>query len=273
MTKILILIQIGSCIHIDNLMSKILKYNNAANMFLFSIDNSLDIDIRKYNILNCIITNHYNVGMDIGPYILQIEWILKNLNADSYDYIYKIHTKTDQKWFNELTDIDINIDDMNEDIYMNEKWKFKLDNLNRFHINRICAENNINNIYYDKYLDNEIIYDEIDEKFYSEYYNIELKNCDILSNLLGYNINRNYIYDHSIKYSNIINAKYISIKQRHNIYFCAGSIFIIKYEKVYSFFQEIDIRKLYSNLEPKYSDNTYSTYVHALERIISSFFL
>jgi|SaaInlStandDraft_4_1057021.scaffolds.fasta_scaffold11500_2 hypothetical protein len=271
MSKILILVQIANCMYIDNLFSKILKYNNGINLFLISIDKSIFVNLKQYNLLNYRIFTHDNIGMDIGPYLLQLLWMCNNLHNNSYDYIYKIHTKSNQKWFDELTDIDI--DDSGKNIYMAEKWKFNLDNLNIFHINTICVEHNIKNIYYDEFYDNTVKYDEIDEQFYASYYDLSLNNCDTISRLLGYDVNRQFIYDHAIKNNNIVNEKYISVKRKHKTQFCAGSIFIINYKLTYDFFKTINIKKLYSHLEPEYTANDHSTYVHALERIVSSFFL
>jgi hypothetical protein len=239
-------------------------------MFLFSVDKTLKFDIEKYNLYKYHIMYHDNIGMDIGPYLLQISYILENLQHNSYDYIYKIHTKTNLGWFNELCDIDINGTD---NIYMAEKWKLKLDNLNISHINEICMDYNIENIYYDEILKNDILYDEIDEAFYASYYDQVLNDCSIISHLLSYNVNKKYIYDHAIENKYIVNEKYISLKRKRKIYFCAGSIFIIKFKLVYDFFNKIDIKSLYNKLERGYSINDNSTYVHALERIISSFFL
>ena len=69
-----------------------------------------------------------------------------------------------------------------------------------------------------------------------------------------------------------INDKQILFKRRHNVKFVAGTIFIINSKLILNFFKNIDIDLLYSKLECNYVVNTQSTYVHALERIISGFF-
>lgn len=270
MYKMLILVQIGSIANIDNLFSKILHYNNVDNLFIFSIMNKLNINIEKYNILKKVILYHSNIGMDIGPYLLQIKWILNNLHNNDYDYIYKIHTKTDQVWFNELTDI--STDNNFNDIYMSLKWSLKLDSLNKEHINNFCNYNNLENIYYDLHIPC-INYDDIDCDFYSSYYDIPLKDHSLILETLNIDINKEYILEHSKINDNIVNENQILIKRRKKIIFCGGSIFIIKYKLVYDFFKNIDIDNIYSNLEKDYTINTCSTNVHAMERIISSFFL
>jgi hypothetical protein len=56
-----------------------------------------------------------------------------------------------------------------------------------------------------------------------------------------------------------------------NIKFYAGSIFRIKFKKTYDLFAGVDLLNLYDHLELGYSTNESSTYVHAMERIISGF--
>ena len=270
MYKMLILVQIGSFANIDNLFNKILHYNNMDNLFIFSIMNELNIDIEKYNICRKVILYHNNVGMDIGPYLLQIKWMLNNLKYSQYDYIYKIHSKTDQLWFNELTNI--TTDNSFNDIYMSSKWSLALDSLNKYHINKFCDDNNLKNIYYDLH-SLTIDYEDVDCDFYSSYYDVPLKDHNLILKTLNIDINLQYIIEHSILNDNVVNENQILVKRRKKIRFCGGSIFIIKYNLVYDFFKNLDIDNIYSTLEKGYSVNTSSTNVHALERIISSFFL
>ena len=57
------------------------------------------IDIKK-EFPNAIFTYGENKGMDIYGFFLQIEYIIKN--NIQLDYICKIHTKTDDKWTNDM---------------------------------------------------------------------------------------------------------------------------------------------------------------------------
>ena len=190
----------------------------------------------------------------------------------------KIHTKTDDKWRNELLSDILNID-LNlikkDKIIGCKKWTLLLDNLNIQHINIICNYFNLKNIFYDKIkpiIYNHELFNEINTIFYSNYFNIKLSDCSALSNLLGYNINKRYIYEHMIKNGTFPSEDYIIESTRYkDIKFIGGTIFLIDYKIVWKYFSNINILELYNLLEIGYTINDKSTYVHALERIISGF--
>ena len=267
MTKILFLIQISNELFAHRVFEKILHYNTQENFYCVSILKSITINTDNYNLINSHIMYHDNIGMDIGPFLLQLKWLLTH-NV-SYSHVYKIHTKTNKKWFDELTNIQIT----NNDIEINERWKCILDIKNKYHINEICEKFNIPNIYYDKLLDISYNINDVDKSFYSLYYNIKLHNNKEINLMMGHDVDKSYILQHATINEHAINESQIKVKQRHNIVFCGGSIFIIKYELIHNFIHTLDIEKLYSVLEKEYTENNVSTYVHALERIISSFFL
>lgn len=269
MYKMLLLVQIGSIYNINKLISKIIKYNSYNNLYIFSIMENIELDLNKFGFHNLIILHHKNIGMDIGPYLLQIKWIINNLHVSDYDYIYKIHTKTKESWFNELTELP---ELLTDDIHMCKKWSLNLDSLNKTHINQICNDFNLNNIYYDVH-DTDICYNDVNCDFYSSYYDVPITNNNHIIETLGIDINKQYIIEHAKYNNNIVNENQILIKRRKKVKFCGGSIFIIKYNLVYDYFKNIDIDRLYSILEPGYTINIESTNVHALERIISSFFI
>lgn len=265
MIKILFLIQIGNEFLVENVMNKVIQYNTSDNYYCISILNTIDVDIGKFNLKNVHVMSHDNIGMDIGPFLLQLKWMI---NMD-FDYVYKIHTKTNQKWFDELTDIEF----CNENIVMNNKWKCDIDVRNMYHINKICHDFKIPNIWYDELYDISYNINDIDVDFYSSYYDVKINKNDYVTHLLGYDINKQFILQHAIENKHALNKSQIKVKQRHKIHFCGGSIFIIKFALLQKFAKQIDIDKLYLCLESGYSNNDESTYVHALERIISSFFL
>lgn len=267
MVKILFLIQLSNEQFYERVIEKILHYNTPNNFYCISVLKSIALDIKKYDLINSHIMYHDNIGMDIGPFLLQLKWLLSH--DISYTHVYKIHTKTNEKWFNELVNIQIT----DNDIEINERWKCVLDIKNKYHINEICKNFNIPNIYYDELIDISYNINDIDKNFYSEYYNVKLRNNNEINNMIGYDIDKSYILQHAILYEHALNETQIKIKRRRNIVFCGGSIFIIKYELIRNFALTIDIEKLYSLLEKDYTVNNVSTYVHALERIISSFFL
>lgn len=267
MTKILFLIQISNELFIDRVFNKILKYNTNNNFYCISVLKSIVIDMNKYNLINYHLLYHDNIGMDIGPYLLQLKWLLTH--NITYTHVYKIHTKTNEKWFDELTNIEIT----NNDIEINNKWKCKLDSRNKYHINKICTDFNIPNIYYDVIMDISYNINDIDKNFYSSYYDVTLHNNSEINSMINCDFDKQYILQDAINNEHVLNESQIIVKRRHNIIFCGGSIFIIKFNLLYNFAKTIDIDKLYLLLEKNYTINNVSTYVHALERIISSFFL
>jgi len=233
--------------------------------FVLKINFILKIQMRNNKIK--LLMFHKNKGMDIGPYLKQLVYVFSTYSIESFDRIFKIHTKTNSKWRNELLD-SLNLLDNND------KWKLYLDKLNEFHINDICNKFNIPNIFYDELsqVDYRLLHpNDIDISFYCDYYKIKLSNCDNLSNIIGYDINRNYLYSHLIKNKNIPNESYIIKKTRNpEIYFIAGTIFNASYKSVWIYFSKINLDELYELLEPDYITNEKSTYVHAMERILSS---
>jgi len=274
--RMLLLIQIGDLCNIDKIMNIVLQYNISSNIIVFTLMENLQYDFSQYNLLNYHVMYHQNKGMDIGPYLLQIKWVLNNYSLSSFDYIFKLHTKSDLKWFDEMINPLLSIDytiKMTEKIYIAEKWSLKLDNLNTKHINLICDMYNFNNIYYDIIDDYELLIDDVDELFYSNYYDVPIYNCSTMNNLLNTNITKNYILNHAEDNHYAINEKFIKVKQRKPVIYAAGSIFIIQYNLVYEHFSQIDIDTLYNQLEIGCIKNQTSTFTHALERIISSFFL
>jgi len=276
--KILILFQVGSidigCDIVEYIHDSISSYNI---FFLCTILEDLKPKafiltnlFEKYK-LEYKIFFHPNKGMDIGPYLLQLDYICSNYLPDSFDQIFKIHTKTDIKWRNEMLD-QIFKNDISS---INNKWLLPLDKLNVQHINQLCEQFSIPNIYYDELAPvdyNNLKQFDISTNFYSNYYNIELKDCSSLNNLLGYDYNLSYLYLHAIQNKNIPNPSYIiKSRKKPNVKFWAGSIFKISYYHTWTFFSKIDIMGIYNLLETGYTTNENSTYVHSMERIISSF--
>jgi hypothetical protein len=155
------------------------------------------------------------------------------------------------------------------------KWRLPLDNLNVHHINLICEEFSLPNIYYDsvKPIDySTLTKSDISINFYCDYYEIKLTDCSELNKLLGYDYNLSHLYSHLIMNKGIPNPSCILERRRvPNIKFYAGSIFRIKFKKTYDLFAGVDLLNLYDHLELGYSTNESSTYVHAMERIISGF--
>jgi len=274
--KNLVLFQVGDANIACSILNYIKNYLKNYNLFfIVSVLDTIDQD-QIFNLTNLLVEYgikyklffHPNKGMDIGPYLLQLNYVFSNLSDSSWNDIFKIHTKTDSQWRNEMLD----------ELFSpstSPKWLLPLDYLNLEHINLICEKFNIPNIYYDKVKPvdyNSISKSDISINFYCEYYGINLTYCSELNKLLGYDYNLSHLYSHLVLNKGIPNPSYI-LEQRRvpNIKFYAGSIFRIEYKKIYNMFAKIDLLEIYDNLEPGYSTNESSTYVHAMERIISGF--
>jgi hypothetical protein len=287
--KILVLFQVGNL----EIAYEILAYiqhliKNYNLFFIFSLLDCFESQKKDfinnlliYNITKYYLMFHKNKGMDIGPYLLQLKYVFSTYSIDSFDKILKIHTKTNLKWRNELLDhVLLNLQssiskELISDLNLSKnKWNLPLDKLNVFHITKICEQFNIQNIFYDELSTvnyNLLKEDDIDIDFYCSYYKIKLSNCDNLSKIMGYDINRHYLYTHLKNNTNIPNESYIIKKTRNpDIHFIAGTIFNISYKTVWIFFSKINLDELYELLESGYITNEKSTYVHAMERILSS---
>jgi hypothetical protein len=274
--KILILFQVGNIDIACSILNYIHKYIPFYNIFLLCsiLDNikfrsgELTNLFEKYNIKYTLFF-HPNKGMDIGPYLLQLNYIFSNYSIDSFEQIFKIHTKTDSIWRNEMLD-----QIFQPNILTQPKWLLPIDKFNVKHINLICDKFNIPNIYYDdlESVDySKLCISDISENFYCKYYGIKLIECNDLNKILGYNFNSTHLLSHAIQNQNIPNPSYIiTARRQSNVKFWAGSIFTTSYKETWTLFYKINIMELYNLLETGYTTNENSTYVHAMERIISA---
>ena len=144
--KNLVLFQIGCIETACNIMNYTSEYFLTNTFFLCSVLDSLKAEIitlenifHKLNIPYQLFF-HPNKGMDIGPYLLQLNYIFKNYQPNSFEQIYKIHTKTNIKWRNEM------IDQLFDISSSENKWLIPIDSLNTNHINLMCEKFNIPNM-------------------------------------------------------------------------------------------------------------------------------
>lgn len=261
MSKTIILLQIGNITNLDMIIKFLEKYINAFNYLIVSILRNISdsVDENMFTFVNQHIMYHENRGMDIGPFLLQMKWLNENIDINDNDQILKIHTKNNRKWLYNLLQFDnFGI------IKASSLYMINMDILNREHIFKICEQCNIPNIYYDDIDEN---YDNyiLDVEWYSDYYNVTINNCSI-------DITEKYIRKHAKINNHAINEKQIIVKRRHNCKFVGGTIFSIDANTLCKFIKMINIDELYVCLETGYIKNDHSTYTHALERIISSFF-
>lgn len=215
--------KIGIVLHIGNilLLDEYIEYlkliqdkNINYDLYVYDILQDDGI-IEKINKIINIEIKYYRVknkGCDLGSFLLFIDYCIKN--KKKYDYIIKLHTKTDVIWRKGL------IKPLTEYIY---------GSLNMFNNNKIGI---------------------------------------IASNMYIYELDN--LNDEHIK---IICDKYKMKYNKKDIKFVAGTMFIIRYDILYNFFMnyEIKIIEEYNLLENGYTVNDTSTYVHAWERIISGF--
>lgn len=101
-----LLIQIGNWNVFKKMEDFISNFKNInINIYFFIINeysNVENIDYLKYKYKNCVIASCENRGMDIGPFLLNLHYMkYKNYY---HEYIFKIHTKTCDKFRNETLD-------------------------------------------------------------------------------------------------------------------------------------------------------------------------
>ena len=104
--SIALLIQIGNWNVFKKMEEFIDNFKNInTNIYFFMIDeysNDENVNYLKYKYKSCVIASCENRGMDIGPFLLNLHYIkYKNYN---HEYIFKIHTKTCDRFRNETLD-------------------------------------------------------------------------------------------------------------------------------------------------------------------------
>lgn len=111
-----------------------------------TVNNNENKDIVLNHFPNAYVKALPNKGMDIGPFLNTIQYIIEQ-NIE-YDYYIKIHTKTDKNWRDEmLLPMSNNLDRITDTfsykpyVYGSKKWFDTRNNLNDFHINKILQRN------------------------------------------------------------------------------------------------------------------------------------
>jgi len=235
--------------------------------------------INKYP--NTVFFNFDNKGCDIGPFILFLKYIINN-NL-KYEWIMKLHSKTDNNWRNRMF----------ESLLPNDFdffYKNKLTQIGNFYsaYNFMYDYFNINyDIEYSKLFNLDLIYDwkKAEEKY------IELKQMNPIEKNI-YNNNHDldktvlpdidlelyeYLFNNYKKNHNIISGGdkfYIlkiikNLKKNSKLNYSPGTCFIGKYSILEKYFKNIDIDKLYKLLEEeKPDDNLIQSRTHSLERVL-----
>jgi hypothetical protein len=230
-------------------------------------DKLKDYNFKKYKLLKVD-----NIGMDCGPMLISIKYLLNNNNLYNKNTIfYKIHTKNIDDWRDSLISKMLEFNDF--DLYKKKPYIFgdnkyvysDIKGVDKININKIVKRNNIcKNI--DDFYDN----------YYEEYVsgNTENKFTDLIPSL---NFYKNYEPDlkwvidmeHWEKYGikefhRKSNVNYIKKYKKFNNYFIAGTIFGFN-QKYLELFKNYNLDHEYSILEPGYVSNSTLTKLHAWE--------
>lgn len=213
-----------------------------------------------------------NKGMDCGPMLLCIKYILKNIDTFNYNSIFlKIHTKSNDEWRDNLIEkiIDYNLTIFDKPVLFgsNDYFYDNNKNVNREYVTKIVERNNFDINIYNKYFD----------KYYDEMVTPEknLNKFNILEQSLNFYKNYEpdlyYIEDleHWHLYGKyethrINNVNYIKQYSEYENKFIAGTIFGFNLEWI-KLFKKINLDFEYSILEKKYIDNVKNSKTHAWE--------
>lgn len=293
MKKIAVLFQIGNYETWNKMKEIICNFDSDIILMThFNTDlikeSQINDIINYYDSLNikCIITKFKNKGMDIAGFFKQIQYIIDN--NIKIDFIFKLHTKSNDKWRSQLVDPicsskkNVNdcihiLDNQDVGIVCCERWFRKMDHFNTPIILNEMKKMNISNEYIDDIdwkLKNDMLYDLnfFDPDFYLQYpYNKIpiIKNLDNDPEKL-----KSYALFHWLqigynKFRLIHNEKLIKKKNKH-ISFCAGSIFWIDATILISFFKKnINFEFYFENFESGYFNNDLPTLTHSWERFFA----
>jgi|SRR3989338_4000874 len=149
MTKIAILFHMGNFSlwnEFDYYINNVMQTNKDTDLYISYQKSNKKINdiLKKYP--NCKIIQ-CDKGCDVGGQLLMMKYIIDT--DKKYDFILKLHTKTDSKWRRELIDPIAGTKDIvkkvikdlteNENIAMigSNKWKLKNDKLNTSIVNKI----------------------------------------------------------------------------------------------------------------------------------------
>ena len=234
-----------------------------------------------------IITEMKNIGMDIGGFFKQIQYIIEN--DIQLDVILKIHTKSNVRWRDRLIKPLIDnkdcvdncleyLKDNNVGMICNKKCFRLMDHFNTPILIKLLKEFSMENKYIDE-IDWNLKEDKLhDIRFFDpEFY-------------VKYKYNQFFVSDEEIQYNKKIrsyailqwwdnrekvfryvqNEKLITYKNSEHMRFCAGTIFWIRADFLINFFKEkINFNEIYSRFEDGYIENDKPTFTHSWERFLS----
>lgn len=251
-------------------------FNNKDLIIYVTINDEKYLEQTKELLPNAEIILINNKGMDIGPFLLTMERIIKSEEYPAIKFIIKIHTKTNKIWRDGmikplLYDIYETIEKLNSEkptIFCSDQYKYKNNKLvNWKYLNGIFERNkkiptDEINKYKDEYIYdiNDINFDRnsllLDVDFY-RYYESDL------SNMTNKQIEEHWNTFGNKEFHRIINPCYIT-NFSQNTYFAAGTIFACNRE-YFSIFENIDLDYEFSILEEGYIINDLPRKTHAWE--------
>ena len=266
----------------NNLLKKCDCYINFVSEFI-STSQKKEI-IKEYIKIfrKVIIFNLPNKGCDLGSFIGITKYLIEN--NINHDFIFKIHTKTNDEWRDQLIDTLINnfikiIKDFKNDprlgIVCSDHWLLKLDNLNNVVIDKIIKKKKINLFLENLFVENK-------KNILGDYDFILNNNSNLFNRLVikyGYNNTINQKNNGLIlKELKFMNMKNIQLKNKSQlsrkadqIYFVGGTIFIFRFSMLKEFLKtyNFNLSEEFNNLENGYLTNEEETYTHAWERILT----
>ena len=281
MKKIGLLIQIAN-FHIWNKIKIYISKFHQNKILMLHINSDMVSEEHtneiKKNYPNAIYTFGKNKGMDIYGFFIQIKYIIEN--QIHLDYICKIHTKSKDKWRDDLIIPIINVNkciDIFEDESIGmiccKKYFRLMDHYNTPIILQLLKLWNIENNFIDeinwkeKY-DNIYDLDKFNPEFYITYpynripydNNILQNNDKLKSYAIFHWLQIGYKVFKLIPYPELITKKNNDHKK-----FCAGTIFWIRAPILINFFKKyINIDDYSNNFEDGYFLNDEPTFTHSL---------
>ena len=283
-----LLIHAGNYDVFENIYNTYTDFFNKLNIIIFiTVHNKENknkiIELLPYSIITII----ENKGLDIGGFLQIIKQLINHKLYNNINYIYKIHTKSDDIWRNNMLKpiidnydkIKLSISNINlpiilscddycfnnnkginkyyiKDFYERNKNKINVKiNFNDFMDEYIFENDNLNNLKIINKLD--INYD-----FY-KYYEEDLKklnNEELINHYKKFGIN---------EFHRIFNPCYITKFGLEN-YFLAGTIFMCNKE-YFKIFEKIDLDYEFSILENGYNKNTIPLKTHSWEYMFGLF--
>lgn len=226
-----------------------------------------------------------NKGADIGPFLLTIKYLMEK--ELKYDFIIKLHTKSNNKWRKELIDplikrlklMKILFEQKRAGLVCSNKWLFDIDHLNKDIIKKYCKKWDIKVDWYDELYDNDEyekikkekkIIDDLDVEFFIKN-NPSIYNTVRLTSFNGKKKER--FINKLVNYHKDLpkNKNMVKTFRSRTIKFVAGTIFAIHYYALIDFIKEkkIDIDEVFDQMKEGYFTDENGTITHAFERILS----